>query len=803
MTTYPPPATTPNFSTFQEFHSPSQQNEEEGGDFDLRAYWLTFNKYKWRIILLTVLIGILAKLFSMTLVPVYRTSATILLELSPAQFISVEDRFTRTGMQMLHFQTQARVITSRKLAEQVAERLDLTHADLAPKKQYEWPEISFSWREWIPKDWLGLFPEPQKAPVRQETDDSGKTNPGETGESSQPGAGMATREIDPLETPVQAPKKQVPRPVGAIMRGLNVRQISGTQLVGISFETYNPKLAPRVVNTLVEVYVESDLEARMDMTEKASTWLMDRLEEYRIKLQESEQKLQDYLARQDLIGVSGNVQSFATEQLSSISSSLLGARQTLAQKEISFRQLQELEGRPFKDYISHRVILSNSQVQSIKQQRLNIQSEIAELSKRYGPKHPKMIEANNELEIVEDNLKQQVREAIHLITQEYETARARVRALEQSKREAEQQVTRINRGEHMLTVLERDVESNRQLYNTFLTRFKETDVSEAQAKQSTIARVIEEARVPGAPYKPDTNKIVMQAVGIGFVLVTLLAFLLEYLNNTLKNATDVEQKLGVPLLGTLPVLKTSRKDIYRPHHAFLSESQSSFAEAIRTVRTGVMLSNLDNPHKIILVTSTVPGEGKTVFAINQAFALSQMKKTLLIDADMRRPTIAKVFGLQAKAPGLSNMVAGTETIDTCIHPQELEGVDIDVVPSGTIPPNPLELLSSLHFKQLLEQLEQRYEQIVIDSPPSTLVSDALVLGKYAKAVVYVVKADETPYQLVQNGLKRLRQFHAPVLGVVLNQADLRKTSNYYYGYKYGRRYASRGYSPYHAYHPYS
>jgi capsular exopolysaccharide synthesis family protein len=216
---------------------------------------------------------------------------------------------------------------------------------------------------------------------------------------------------------------------------------------------------------------------------------------------------------------------------------------------------------------------------------------------------------------------------------------------------------------------------------------------------------------------------------------------------------------------------------------FLEKQTSQFAESVRTIRTGIMLSNLDTPRKVLVVTSSVVGEGKTTFAINQALALGQMEKTLLIDADMRRPSIASVFGLTDKTPGLSELVAGTKQLAECIHPI-MDG-NIDCIHSGLIPPNPLELLSSRRFKELLTQLEKHYGYIVIDSAPTLAVSDAIVLATAASAIVYVVKADVTSYQMVKEGLKRLYQVNAPVLGIVLNQINTRKLSHYYsnkYGY---------------------
>jgi polysaccharide biosynthesis transport protein len=441
---------------------------------------------------------------------------------------------------------------------------------------------------------------------------------------------------------------------------------------------------------------------------------------------------------------------------------------------------------------------------------------VSELKQRYGDKHPQMVTAVSELRVAKSNTDQQiqkviaaaemelktaktnttrqVRQVVDSITKEYEVARANMEALQQAMSEKEVHIQDINRKEYQLGVLQREVDVNKQLYDLFLTRFNETDASKGlQSLQSTIGRVIDPALIATSPFKPKKQMIIGISLVLGFMFAAMLAFLIEYLDNTIKNGDDVEQKLGMPLLGTLPDLKINKgdKDV-KPRVMFLEHEKSQFAESIRTIRTGIMLSTLNTKNKVLVITSSTMGEGKTTFAVNQAFALGQMGPTLLIDADMRRPAVAKTFGFTNKKPGLSELVAGTKTIDECIISDP--DTKIHLLPSGAIPPNPLELLSSPQFGDLLEDLSERYTHIIIDSPPMQAVSDAMVLSTHASAVVYVVRADSTPYKLVQESIKQLRQTNAHLLGIVLNKVDTRRLSNYY-NYKYGY---SKGYhSGYH------
>jgi len=269
--------------------------------------------------------------------------------------------------------------------------------------------------------------------------------------------------------------------------------------------------------------------------------------------------------------------------------------------------------------------------------------------------------------------------------------------------------------------------------------------------------------------------------------------LLERLDNTIKSSHEVETRLGVPTLGVLNVMRVNKG--MQLERIFLDDPQTSFSEAIRTIRSGVMLSVIDSPKKIVLVTSSVPEEGKTTVAANLAFALGQVKKTLLIDADMRRPKIGRVLsGADSNVVGLSELVTGAAPLERCVHPVA-DGSQLSVLPAGRIPPNPLELLASHRFTEAMQRLAANFDVIVIDSPPVQLVSDALVLSKVATEVVYVVKADDTPYPLARLGIRRLRRVNASILGVVLNQLDVLRADRYYGEYSgYGKRYYGKKYS---------
>jgi capsular exopolysaccharide synthesis family protein len=272
----------------------------------------------------------------------------------------------------------------------------------------------------------------------------------------------------------------------------------------------------------------------------------------------------------------------------------------------------------------------------------------------------------------------------------------------------------------------------------------------------------------------------------------LLALLLDRLTNTLNSTSEVERRLNVPALGVLQKIKGFAKKGFVSELAFFNDTQSTFAEAVRTVRTSILMSALDEPHKVVVITSSVPEEGKTTLSFNLACALGQVKKVLLIDGDLRRPKIGKLVGRNVRQPGLADLVAGQAQVSQCVFFDERSGIHI--LSSGTVPPNPLELLSSKRFEDVVTKLKEAFDIVIVDSAPLQLVSDAQILSQFASSVIYIVKADSTPYQVALNGLKKLRRVNAPILGVVLNQLDLERAEKYYNEYSGYRSY--RGYKKY-------
>jgi polysaccharide biosynthesis transport protein len=401
---------------------------------------------------------------------------------------------------------------------------------------------------------------------------------------------------------------------------------------------------------------------------------------------------------------------------------------------------------------------------------------VAELAKRYGPKHPKMIAARSDLDTANEELANEVRKVVSGISREYQIARRNEQQLQATWEASKTEVQDFNRKEFQLQELQREVDTSRELYDIFFTRMK--SVSETGGFEKPHARILDRAMVPTFPVKPNKRLSITLAFILGIMLGCGIAVLLDMLDNTIKNPDDVQDKLHAPLLGTLPKMKLDKNGEFKQ---FWQQPQGQFAEALRTVRTGVVLSGLDDPAKIIVVTSTVPGEGKSTVALNLGAALAQMENTLVIGGDLRRPSLARKCSLTPNHPGLTHFVSGTAKLDDCI--EHLPELNLYVMPAGIIPPNPLEMISSKKFVQALKYLRERFDRIVIDSAPVQAVSDAMVLASNADSVIYVVKADATSATQVQKGIASIVGSNEPLTGVVLNMFDAKKAHGYY-GNKY-------------------
>ncbi|KHM46526.1 chain-length determining protein [Pseudoalteromonas distincta] len=717
------------------FENNSIDNEDV---IDFSVYLKVIQRAKWRIIGFSVVVTLLTIMFALTLIPQYKASATLLIESEQSKAVSFEEIYGLDTTKKEYYLTQFEILKSDSIGREVITKLNLEeHGDFIPK-----PSLMGEIKGYV----KGLLPFLNKNEERY------------------------------LSGEEKADQKMLFL-LSIYKSKLGIEPIRNTQLVNISFESSDSALAALVANTIGEVYIDNQMRAKMGITQQASNWLNSRLSQLRIQLDDSEERLQDFREDQHLIDIEG-IAGLATQELEQISAQLIEARNGKNKLESINRVIAEYGNNNLELLGSMPEITSHNVIQNVKRDVVTVERKLSELSEVYGPKHPKIISASAELITVKNNLNKQIKGLITGIEKELNRVTRTVSALENDLSNIRARYQDITRKETQYNQLKREVETNRNIFNTFLSRSKETEVTSDFT--SAAARFTDRAYAPNNPSKPNKKLIVVLAFVASFIFAIVMSLIFDALNDTVKTKPDVESKLAQRMLGLLPQVSLPKKSVL-PMHAYLDETYRRFAESVRTFRTSLLLTQLDKQHKIIAVTSTSPGEGKTTTSSNLAISLAQMGKVLLIDGDLRKPTIAKRFEIPVYHPGLTNLIVGTEELSECVHIDEKSGVVI--MPSGQIPSNPLELLSNIKFTQLIGHLKTQYDHIIIDTPPTQAVSDALVIAQSADSVIYVVKSDVTRIKPIKAGLERLFEIKVHVAGVVLNQVDMSKSNDEHsYGY---------------------
>jgi capsular exopolysaccharide synthesis family protein len=714
---------------------------------DLRHYFAVLKKYIWRVGFLAVVVALLTAVIALNMTPIYRSTATLLIESQQNKAVSFAEVYGLDSNRKEYYLTQFEILKSRSIAQTVIEKLNLKeHPDFIGKPS--------AVRVFIKdvKDSLPFIPK---------------------------------KEVVTLSVAEQE-QKELQALVSAFTKRLTISPVRKTQLVHISFQSSDPALAALVANTVGEVYIEQHLIGKIGVTKEASGWLTTRLTDLRLQLDESEAKLQQYLESENLIDISG-VLGLISKELEQTSVQLVVTRNEKNKLESIIRVIDEYGRDNLEVLQSIPDITSHRAIQDIKKTLVNSELKLSDLAGVYGPKHPKLIAAKAELASVQKNLSLQVQRLVKGVQKELNTSKRNVQALEVDLTRIKKVYRETTSKEYEYKKLLREVETNRNIYDTFFSRAKETEVT--SDFNAAVARFTDRAFKTANPIKPNKLLLVILAFIATFGLGVVIAFVLDALNDTFKTASDIESKLSQRMLGLLPLV-TLKKNVSLMQHYFFEEDANKFSESVRTLRTSFVLTQLDKASKIVEITSTVPGEGKTTTATNLAFSLAQVEKTLLIDADMRKPSICKRFNIPLYHAGLTNLITGTEQFADCIYHDEKSG--LTVMPCGQIPSNPLELLLSPKFADVLSELKKTYDRIIIDTPPVQAVSDSLVIAQQSDAVIYVVKSDDTRIGIVQDGIGRLINLNANIAGVVLNKVDIKKMASnenyhgYYSDYAYGK-----------------
>jgi succinoglycan biosynthesis transport protein ExoP len=564
---------------------------------------------------------------------------------------------------------------------------------------------------------------------------------------------------------------------GIISSGIVVSLVKNSKIVNISYTSTNPEFATLVANSVARAYIEEILDMRMSSTKYSIDWMTKKAEEEKVKLDKSERALQDYMRANDIVTLQNKV-AITPEKLTEFNAQLIKAG--TKRKELESLYNKVVKGS-IKDAETILAIASETTLQSLRGQILKAEQNIEELSKKYGKKHPALIRAKEELNVLEQKRDQEIRRVIASIKDEYDLARSNEGSLRGMLSSTKEEALNLNEKFIQYGVLTREVETSRQLYDALIKGIKEQSVTEEI--RTVNVWVVEKAERPGAPVKPKKSLNILLGIIVGLFGGVGLAFFFEYLDNTIKSPDEAETRLGVPL-GIIPLLDSKEQSI---EEVVLKEPQSAFAENYKGIRTPILLSSAGRPPQNILITSMGPEEGKTVTSINLAIAIAQSEHpVLLIDSDLRKPRIHKIFGLD-NSNGLSTYLAGVSSdINIVTGPVP----NLSIIPSGPLPPNPSELLGSNRMNELMGALNEKFDIIIWDSPPLMTVTDGLILSKTLDVTIIITRAGKTTYDIVRRGLKSLGDIKSHVLGVVINALDVKKSGYYYYKY-YDYYYSSK------------
>ena len=591
--------------------------------------------------------------------------------------------------------------------------------------------------------------------------------------------------------------------LGAFKGSLRVALEPNTRIIDIHYRSPNKELAARVVNTLANTYIEQNFKTRFESTMQASDWLSRQLVDLQMKVETSQEKLVKYQKEHQILGIDEK-QNITTAKLDELNKELTAAESQRMEKESIYRLADSGDtdsAAAIAGGISSKVTGSTSGLlDKLQAAKADLNIQIAQFSTQFGPSYPKLAELNNQVKEIDSQIQSEMKKVSSRLRGDYLAALQRENMLRAALEEQKQQENKLNESAIEYSLLKRDFETNRTLYEGLLQKLKEAGVT--AGLRSNNIRQVDIARTPEAPAEPNIPRNLGFALALGLTSGIGLAFLLEGIDNTVRTPEQAQAISGLPSLGMIPLgSRTSSEtnptglSVAASKEAVelitISRPQSQMSESYRALRTSLLLTSLGAPPKTILITSALPQEGKTTTSINTATVLAQKgTRVLLIDADLRRPSIHKTLGMGPRV-GLSNVLTGGTTVQQATVRSSVLP-NLFILPAGTPPPNPAELLASSQMMDILAELRDQYDHIIVDTPPTLSVTDAVVLSTRADAVVLVIRSGQTTKPALRRSRDILAQVNARVAGVLLNAVDL-DSPDYYYYYEYQGKYGQRYY----------
>ncbi len=721
-------------------------------EFDLMALYRSLRKRLGVIAGVTLGLTALVMVVVLQQTPLYTAESQILLDRQKMQVTDMQAVMSGLSPDSATVDSEVEILRSRTLAARVIENLKLA----------EDPEFNGALREssalrWLdPRVWIGM------------------------------GLSLIEAEPAPQDEAMRA-RAELNGVIDSLLGRLTVTRQRTTYVINISFVSENPAKAARIANSIAEFYILDQLEAKFDATRQANDWLSRRLTELRQQVQDSERAVEIYRTEEGLESSAAGV-TVSEQQLSELNAQLILARTSLAEAQAKYSRAQQIR-RSGGTIESMADVVQSATISQLRQKQAELARELANLASKYGARHPEIVNAEAQRRDIERQIGSEINRIVGSLENNVQVAQTRVASLEESLREIRGETGTGSQAMVQLRELEREAAANRAVYESFLNRFKET--SQQQDFQTPDSRVISAATPPAGPSHPRKTRSLMLALVLSGMLGVGLALLLEHLDNGLQTGRDVEQALGLPHLVSLPATPSEKGPDGKPmspQDYLLAKPLSAFSESLRSLRSALQLSNVDNPPKVILFTSALPNEGKTTTSAGFARAAAASGlKVALIDCDLRHPSVHKAFGLKRPEAGLVEFLA--ERLDLSQVMVKDPKSDLDILPIATGTANPPDVLSSTQMKLLLDRLRSDYDLVVLDSAPVLPVSDSRVLSRIADETVFVVRWNETPRDAAHAAIRELRLYDANIAGAVLAVVDTAAQAKYGYGdggYYYGK-----------------
>lgn len=738
---------------------------------NFQFYWHALKKNKWLIILFTALVTVVAIYFAQAATPIYSAKSTLLLESQKANIISIEDLVSSEQESKDYYGTQYAILKSRLLAERVIRDIELrknisqeqlvvmltpsTSQEITRVLQSVGPDLSEALRYLV---W-------------------GKSSANSAADIDSPSVVLQDLEQGaPSELQDRIRRKKNSEILGQFRKSLRVNPVANTKLVSINYESTDAEFSALVANAVANQYIESVIEQRQTIKENASEWMNWRITQLKVILDQSEEELLSFKKANGLVELGGNVGQLNEQELQVEINELALANNALFNATGLFREIGELKASTPRLLETLPLVQNDILVRSATTELGKSQRDLAELRNHYGEKHPKIVDAKSRLASLRLTLNGHIERIVSTFESDYQLKQQRVASLQDQVGRSKENIQLIGQQKITLETLEREVDANRDQYNSLFDRITETRTADGLDEANAV--LAEAAWVPVDSIKPVKFIIIGLAFFCSLMLSAIVAFVIEFLDDTVSSTEDIERRLKTKLLGVLPFIGSGilrRKKSVPLIPQDVRGKSEFFLEAVNSCRTALEVSN-ERKLEVILITSSVPDEGKSTVALNLAYSFGKLKRTLLIDCDLRRPSIGRALGIPLTDAGLTSYLMQRAPLEQCIKRGVLDS--FDCLTSGPVHHQPLDMLSSVRFAKAMEGFRRDYDRIIIDSAPTHIVSDALVLSKLADSVLYVVRPYKTSMKLIDSGLSKLAEARANVAGVCISQADIDKSLAY-------------------------